>query len=409
MNRDEFLLRFRTLSFMDSRAADARGVLELRAKPTRRLLVWRPDTIRWIFQADPRLRHPGSRTLVPLLGRRSLLWAEGDRHAEYRRLLGPELRGRRLDQRRAVVAAAVRSAIDQLRPGSVIGLADWTRSITLRVIGQIVLGKQDDPSLEPFARWIRRELGSRARTLTRRYLHGGSPRNDRAVDRALLRNAEAATRARVPTFATLLAATGQDDGELRDNIVSLLFAGHETTASAAAWTLYRLDRDQELRHDVISELEATTTDGADAHRVPLLQAVVQEALRLNPPAPWAGNRVTTEDDELFGGPLARGTVLTPAIHLAHHNPEFFPSPGAFDPHRFLDGRVPGDRFFPFGGGTRRCLGSELAMLELRMITAAVLRRTGMRCANPGAGVPRLRGPATAPAPSLRMVVTAWRA
>jgi cytochrome P450 len=157
---------------------------------------------------------------------------------------------------------------------------------------------------------------------------------------------------------------------------------------------------------VAAELAATTDDGADATAFPLLQATIHEALRITPPAPMAGNRVLTVDTELPGRSLAAGTVLMPSIYLAHHQPDLFEDPDRFDPYRFLGTHFPTRRYFPFGGGTRYCLGSELAMLEIRMIIAALLRRRRLRCVKPTAVRPELRGPAMAPSRHLKMVVIA---
>ncbi|MGH3624777.1 MAG: cytochrome P450, partial [Sciscionella sp.] len=247
------------------------------------------------------------------------------------------------------------------------------------------------------------------RTLAHRYLRRGISRSCDELDWLLLESAKATAKARPLTLAALLLAGDGplgtlDDGELRDQIVSLLFAGHETTASATAWTLYWLDRNEQLRRDITSELATSAGDGSDAAEVPLLHAAIQEALRLSPPATLAGNRVLAEDDELLGEPLVAGTIVTPTIYLAHHQPDYFPNPHQFDPGRFLGSRVPAQHYFPFGGGTRHCLGRELAMLEIRMLTAAVLRRCTLRCVNPRQDVRQLRGPAMAPARGLRMVV-----
>jgi cytochrome P450 len=212
--------------------------------------------------------------------------------------------------------------------------------------------------------------------------------------------------------ALLLAGDGPlgvlDDEELRDQIMSLLFAGHETTASATAWVLCWLSRDEKVRRDVIAELAATSDDGSDAAQVPLLHAVTEEALRLSPPAIIAGKRMLTEDGELLGKPSPAGTLVTPCMYLAHRQQDIFPNPRRFDPSRFLGNRVPRQHYFPFGGGTRRCLGSELAMLEVRMITAAVLRRCQLHCVNPESGVPELRGPAMTLAPALRISISPHR-
>jgi cytochrome P450 len=405
----ELRMAVRTLPFLDSQVDSPRGALTLRTEPGPKLLVWHPEAIDWIFRHDQQFRHPGSRSLTPLFGRRSLLWAEDPRHAAYRQVLGPPLRGHRLADYRDVISEAVHTAIDALRPDTVVTLPAWTRRITLRIIASILLGPPDDAILSAFTGWIERALGARHRTLAYRYLSGGLPGSGDQLDRMLVWNAKAHQSLRPATLAALMLDSdgplgGIDDGELRDAIVSLLFAGHETTAAATAWTLYWLDRDAGLRQDVLAELATTAADGSDAARVPLLHAVIQEALRLAPPVTVAENRALTEDAELLGQTVTAGTILTPSIYLAHRNSDQFPNPHRFDPNRFLGERVPARYYFPFGGGTRYCLGSQLAQLEIRMVAAAILRRLEWCCVNPRMGVPRLRGHAMAPASRLRMRV-----
>ncbi|WP_199430517.1 cytochrome P450 [Qaidamihabitans albus] len=411
MHRNELRLTLRTLPFLDSRAGSPEGFAEVTGGPAPKLLVWDPETIDWIFRSDRHLAHPGSRSLVPLLGRTSLLWGDGPRHTAYRQVLGPPLRGRSLGRYHGVIADTVHGAIDALPTETVLPLSEWTRELALRIIGRIILGRSGEGVLEPFTAWIERALGSRGRTLAYRFLRGRLPRSGDALDRLFVRSAREAARAHPHSLiALLLNGDGPlhdiGDTELRDQIASLLFAGHETTASATAWALYWLDRHERVRRDVLAELAATTDNGADTTRVPLLHAVVQEALRVTPPVPAAGNRVLPEETELLGRTLPAGTTLSPSIYLAHRVPERFPAPEAFDPNRFLDGRVAARHYFPFGGGTRHCLGSQLSQLEARMIVAALLRRRELRCVNPRAGVPQLRGHAMAPAARLRMAVTA---
>lgn len=422
MNRKKFHFAFQKLPFMDSYENDPTGVLELCARPTPQLLVWHPEGIDWIFQADRKLHHMPSRTLRPLLGRQSLLGSEGSRHAAYRRVLGPALCGHQLQACHNIISNTVHTAIDALAPGTVISLIEWTRKITLRIISQILLGRSDDALLTLFSARVDRVLGSRSRTLVHRYLSAHTmsistrwsfPGGRRDLDDMLLRSAKAAATIEAPALATLLLAGDGplgvlDDEELRDQIMSLLFAGHETTASTIAWVLYWLGRDERVRRDVIAELISTSNDGSDPAQVPLLHAVTQEALRLSPPAIIAGKRMLTADGELLGKPLPAGTIVTPCIYLAHHQPDLFPNPRQFNPHRFIDNRISRQHYFPFGGGTRRCLGSELAMLEVRMITAAVLRRCQLYCVNPEAGIPELRGPAMTLARGLRMWITPRR-
>jgi cytochrome P450 family 110 len=422
MNRNEFRFACRTLPFLDSHRDDPAGILELRAQPTPRLLVWHPEGIDWIFRADRQLRRIPSRTLRPLLGRKSLLEAEGPRHAAYRRVLGPSLRGHQLQACRHIISHTVHAAIDVLAPGAVISLIEWTRKITLCVISQILLGCADDLLLELFSARVESVLGSRSRTLAHRYLYAHALlisaqrpflRGCRELDEMLLRSAKATATTHPPALAALLLAGDGprgvlDDEELRDQIMSLLFAGHETTASTTAWVLYCLGCDKGTRRDVIAELTTTSNDGSDPAQVPLLHAVTQEALRLSPPAIIAGKRMLTADGELLGKPLPAGTIVTPCMYLAHHQPDPFPNPRRFNPSRFLGNRISRQHYFPFGGGTRLCLGSELAMLEVRMITAAVLRRCQLHCVNPQSGIPKLRGPAMTLARGLRMSITPHR-
>lgn len=411
MNGRELALALRTMSFLDSHADEPAGVLELRGKPAPRLLVWHPDGIDWIFRSFAQLDHAPSRTLTPVLGARSLLWMHGPRHAAYRQVLGPPLRGKSLRGYHDIISEATHSAIDTLAEGDVIALPEWTRKLTLRIIGRILLGEGHDAVLATLTGWLERALGSRSRTLAYRYLRGGLPASGEVFDRILTGAARSTVDNEPPPLASFLQDSdgplgGLDDEELRDQLVSLLFAGHETTASAAAWTLFWLDREDSVRRDVLAELSATTDDGTDANQVPLLQAVIDETLRLSPPAIVAGNRVTTREAEILGRTCPAGTVLTPSIYLAHHRADRFPNPYRFDPTRFLGEHVSAREYFPFGGGNRHCLGSQLAQLELRVITAAVLRRLRLRCVDPRRGVAQMRGHAMAPAGKLRMEVTA---
>lgn len=422
MSRNKFCFAFRTLSFLNSHKGNPSGFIELRAWPTPKLLVWHPEWIDKIFRAGRELHHIPSRTLRPLLGRKSLLGIDGIRHAAYRRALGPSLRGHQLQTWRTIICRTVHSAIDRLAPGAAISLIEWTRKITLRIASQIILGHEDDLLLKLFSARVESVLGSRTRTLAHRYLyvHTFSSFARQVLLRAqcnleemLLKSAKTAVTDQLPALATLLLAGDGplgvlDDQEILDQLMSLLFAGHETTASATAWILYWLSRDEGVRRDVIAELTTTSSDGSDPAQVPLLHAVTQEALRLSPPAIIAGKRMLTEDEELLGKPLPVGTIITPCIYLAHHQSDLFPNPHQFNPNRFLDNRFSRQYYFPFGGGIRHCLGSELAMLEARMVAATVLRRCQLHCINPEAGIPKLRGPAMTLAQDLRMSITPHR-
>jgi cytochrome P450 family 110 len=413
MRWQELRMNLCAVPFLNSHVGASGGVLELRGPPMPKLLVWRPEMIDWIFRSDARLRHSGGRSLTPLLGASSLLWAEGERHAAYRHVLGPPLRGKGLAEQRGIVAGAVHAAIDRLAPGTVVELLPWARAIALRLIARILLGRCENDLLAAVTQWIEKAFGARYRTLAYRYLLGGLPRSGAELDRRLVRAAKTHTDLRPFTLAArMLDGDGPlgriGDAELRDAVVSLLFAGHETTAAGAAWTLYWLDRNPRVRNEIRDELTANGGDGSDPARAPLLQAAVSESLRVTPPASLAEHRVLTEENEVGGWVLPGGATLTPAIYLAHHDPDVFPAPKRFDPSRFLGHRPAAHHYFPFGGGTRYCLGNQLAQLEIRMITAGVLRRREWRCVNPRADVARMRGNILTPASRLRMRVLSCR-
>lgn len=411
MNRVELALAVTPLRFLHAHADDPAAMLDLRGGPAPKVLVWHHETLATLFRRDARLRHPGSRSLTPLLGPKSMLWADGARHAAYRKVLGAPLRGRRLAAYHDLIAGAAAAAIDALPSGTVFGLAAWTRQLALDIVARIILGAADPVLLRDVTTWLDRALGSRRRMLAYRFLRGGLPRSGPELDARLVAAAKSGQEPR-SLVAPLLAGDGPlgpvPDDELRDQVVSLLFAGHETTASATAWTLYWLARRADLSDAVLSELDASTGDGSDPAELPMLQAVIAEALRMHPPVEVAGNRTLPEPVDLPGRTLPAGTVLTPGIYLAHHRAEYFPSPHTFDPARFLGRRGTPEGYLPFGGGTRFCLGSQLGQLEIRMITAALLRRRVLRTVNPRAGVTELRGHAMAPSARLRMEVVACR-
>jgi hypothetical protein len=289
-----------------------------------------------------------------------VLWLDGDEHMNYRRTLAPMLRGNRYQD---LIDEMVDRAIAEL-PDDPVSLPNWTRRLTLRIIGRIVFGVDDEELLEAFSRWLDRRL-NKVRTLAHRCLTPGTTRFDPHLDRMLLHRARTAEP---PALAAYLPTQ-----DLRDQVVSLLFAGHETTASATAWTLYWLDQNP----------------GAED----VLDAAIMESLRLSPPAALAGNRMS--DD---------GMVITPSIYLAHRRAATYEHPHTFDPARRPP---PPGAFFPFGGGVRHCLGKDLALTEIRTIVRALLRHKRIRLTSTHC-TPQLRGAAMAPPPSLAMVATCRR-
>ena len=166
-----------------------------------------------------------------------------------------------------------------------------------------------------------------------------------------------------------------DDGELRDQLMTLLLAGHETTATGLAWTFDLLLRHPRVLERLVAEVDA----GEEAY----LRAVVAESLRLRPVVPLAGRRLSSEL-RVNGHVLPPGTDVTPAIWLAHTRADRYPEPFAFRPERFLEGAPATYAWIPFGGGVRRCLGAAFAEMEMRVALAEILRRRALHPASSAA-------------------------
>ncbi|MEV6235681.1 cytochrome P450 [Lentzea sp. NPDC051838] len=410
-------LRFKmdTLRFLDERTAAGDTFFELQSRPERRLLVWQPEGLAEIFRSEHRMRLASSSTVEPLSGHHSLLFANGPRHTAYRKVIGARLRGRPLAACRDTIRQEAEAALEDVRPGSVVNLPEWSRALALRIISRVLFGHVDHELLTTFTRWLDSALGTRSRMLAYRYLRlpPAVPTPWRTFQRRradlcdrVLRAAPHATDGSLTAVLRdgepPLGALGDDD--LTDQVLSLLFAGHETTASAMTSALYWLGRHPDVLADVRAELAATSADGAVAEDVPLLDAVCREVLRISPPAMIAGNRVLTEDMDILGHRAAAGTRLTPCIYAAHRQTDLYPDPLRFDPGRFLGQRTQAQRYLPFGGGTRRCLGADFASMEMRMVLAAVLRTRDVRVLSPHKATFALRGQVLCFGPTLLATV-----
>jgi cytochrome P450 len=205
----------------------------------------------------------------------------------------------------------------------------------------------------------------------------------------------AATRARGEgdsILSMLIRARHEDgtpmsDAEIRDELLTLLVAGHETTATALAWTLHRLTRHPEALREVQAELDRVVPDGAEpdrARELPYLDAVCKESLRIHPVVPGVG-RALEAPARIGGFDLPAGVFVGCSVVLVHSDPEIWPAPERFDPRRFLDGRPTPSTYFPFGGGLRRCIGEAFALYEMRVVLATILREL-----EPVAAVPDVR-------------------
>ncbi len=206
------------------------------------------------------------------------------------------------------------------------------------------------------------------------------------------------------------AGEAMTDEELRDELITMLVAGHETTATALAWALYWIHHLPEVREKLLQELDSLgeNPDPNAIFKAPYLNAVCSETLRLYPVAMLALNRVVKSPLEIMGYQLETGTLIIPCIYLTHHREDLYPQPKQFKPERFLERQFTPSEYLPFGGGNRRCIGMAFALFEMKLVLATVLSQWQMELADRKPVQPLRKGALIAPAEGVRLVVTGRR-
>jgi cytochrome P450 family 135 len=347
------------------------------------------ELVKQVFTGDPAVYHAGdgNSLLAPVLGERSVLVLDEDQHLQARKRLLPPFHGESVRRYGEVIEEIVEEEIERWPVGEPFALHPRMQAITLEVILKAVIGVTDPARL----RALRETLPAAVPTDPKLMAIWVVPGLDRigrwrrfrqTVDEAnrLLREEIAARRAdlklaeREDVLSQLVRAGATDDEELRDQIMTLLLAGHETTTTGLAWTFERL-----LRHpQALARARDHTAEDNDAY----LDAVIQEALRVRPVIP-AVLRQLQAPVELGGYRLPAGVTVMPAITLLHSDPELFGEPLRFKPERFLEGGEGSTyTWIPFGGGRRRCLGAAFASFEMRVALRTILRRTRLRADRP---------------------------
>ena len=348
------------------------------------VMLAHPDAVREVFTGDPALLHAGKANVIlrPIVGHASVLLLDGPQHLRQRKLMLPPFHGARMAGYRDMVRMIAREHVARWPRGAPLALAPQMQAITLDVVLRVIFGVDADSArLEA--------LRDRLRAMLASVMSGGAmlalttvgpERVDRArlfarwlrpVD-VLLREQIAERRAAPgdDVLSLLLAARDEDgapmsDEDLRDELVTLLVAGHETTATALSWTVERLTR-------MPGGWEALRA-GGEAYA----EAAAKEALRLRPVLPVVVRNLQ-RPATIAGIDLPAGSVVAPAIFLVHRRADVYPDPAAFRPERFLGPEPQGGTYswIPFGGGIRRCLGAAFALMELRVVLTEMAAHVG---------------------------------
>ncbi len=344
-----------------------------------------PDAIKTVFAGDPRIFHAGEANsmLGGLLGDSSVLVVDDDVHRERRRLMMAPFHRDAVARQADLMADIAAENIAGWPVGRSFPVAPKTSQITLEVILRTVIGASDPARLaalrDVMPRLLRvgpwESLAIAKPKLQRHWLWRGMARNMAEADRLLYaeiaeRRADPNIAERTDALAMLIQASGTEmsDKVLRDQLITLLVAGHDTTATGLAWALERLTRHPEILAKAVAAAEAGDAAGDE-----YLDAVAKEALRIRPVVPDVG-RILKEPVEVAGYRLPAGVMVVPSITSVHADPLVYPDPDKFDPDRMVGATLSPTTWFPFGGGNRRCLGAGFAMVEMRIVLREILRR-----------------------------------
>jgi cytochrome P450 family 135 len=350
-----------------------------------------PEAIKQVFTGDPRLFHAGeaNRILLPVLGPNSVLLLDERPHLRQRKLMLPAFHGERMQRYSALMSRVAAEEIERWPTGEPYKLRPRMQAMTLEIILRAVFGVSEGPRLERLRHELRRLLDIVTNPLNgvalvtlgpERIQRLSSFRRDlERVNRPIYeeiaeRRGAGDLAGRDDIMSLLLQATHEDgspmsDEELRDELVTLLVAGHETTANALAWAVERLCRHPEKLQRLTDEVHA----GENGY----LEAVVREILRIRPVISIVVRRLV-EPTEIGGRMLPAGVSVAPSIHLVHRRADIYPRPHEFRPERFLEqegGQATGTyTWIPFGGGVRRCLGAAFAQFEMETVLRELVSR-----------------------------------
>ncbi|HWH46054.1 MAG TPA: cytochrome P450 [Thermoleophilaceae bacterium] len=370
------------------------------------IFKWKPDTYN---VAEPR------ELMAPVVGAESLLLLDGARHLRMRKLLLPPFHGDAIAGFRDLIAEVTHREIDRWRPGQTIRMRTVGQAITMEVIIRAVFGITDPDRVAEMKRLLPK-LSSvnplllllpesrRPRTPWGRFFRERE-RVDRMIHEEITRR-RGSDEEHTDILALLIAARDEDgapltDTEIRDELVTMLLAGHETTATTIAWTFERLLRTPEAMERLAREIRE---GGGEEY----LEAVVKESMRVRPVITEVFRKATRRT-VLGGYVIEAGTQVAASVLMVQFDERAYPEPHAFRPERFLGGVPEPYTWIPFGGGVRRCIGAAFALLEMRVVIAAVVARADLRASRPADEGLRFRGVTVLPSRGGEAVVEAIRA
>ncbi|NJM66740.1 MAG: cytochrome P450 [Acaryochloris sp. RU_4_1] len=384
------------------------------------VMVNEPKAVQYILTHDTgkELTAPGdvNQLLEPLIGRQNLMLLSGTQHRNRRQLVMPPFHGERLKAYGQMIQQITQNVIEQWPTRESVNVRLTMQKITMRVILEAVFGLHQgdryqqlehllstrlDMTATPLASalvflpWLQKDFGPWSPGSR---LHKLAAQTDQLLFAEIQERRAHPDLNRTDILSLLLAAKdeagkGLTDQDLRDELMALLVAGHETTATALTWAIYWIHSLPEVQQKVRAELDTVSnpTDPSSFLQLPYLTAVCNETLRIHPVAMLTFPRRVEVPMKLCGYPLEPGMLLLGSIYLIHHRPDLYPQPHQFRPERFLEQQFSPYEFMPFGGGVRRCVGAALAQYEMKIVLGTILSQMDLVLLNKHPVQPARRG------------------
>lgn len=390
-----------------------------------------PEAMQSILSRDRKqFTSPGefNRLLSPLLGNASVIMLSGDRHKERRQLITPAFHGERLDVYGQLICEITDAVMAQLEVGESFSARTLTQKISLQIISKVVFGLTDSPRSQEIMTVLTDTIDVFSSPLSAMLLFfeglqkdwgawspwGRFVRQRQKLDDlvyAEIRDRRANSDENRTDILSMLMAARTEDGEalgeieLRDELMALLMAGHETTATAIAWAMYWTHKQPEVKAKILAELDSLGNEASPTEiaALPYLSAVCKETLRRSPVAMFTFPRVAQEEVQIMNRTFAPETLFLGCIFLTHQREDLYPNHKAFMPERFLERKFSPYEFIPFGNGARRCVGEALAQYEMKLVVATMLSHYRFRLADDRPEIAKRRGVTLAPARGVPMV------
>jgi cytochrome P450 len=396
----------------------------------RLIFVNHPDGIRQLFTQDGKQFQVFSKTnerLKPILREYSIMMTDGATHQRQRKFLMPPFHGQRMSLYADWIGNITEDMISKISENQVFSAYELTQSISLEVILKVVFGLDQGERSQQLHKLMIEMMNIFRSPMTSALLffpilrqdwgtwspwgHFLKVRNqiDQLLSEEIKERRQYFNPERTDILSLLISAQDEEGQllsyeQLRDELITLMIAGHETTASALAWSLYWIHKLPDVKNKLLEELSLlkTTSQRENINQLPYLDAVCLEALRLYPVVITTFPRVTLEPVDFMGYQLTENEALVACIYSLHQREDIYPQAKLFKPERFLERKYSPYEFIPFGGGSRRCIGEALAFYEMKLVFAKILLTHDLELADNQPEIPKRRGITLAPSQGVRM-------